>query len=137
MTNNLPINIRNQSASDGLSVLPWDIEAIVSGLREARSQSLRVAAAANRRTPIPSPELLQHGVNRLYASLFPRHAGAVDHSEEGLAYFVGSTLNEALLLLVEQIRREHGFVDPERRLDGKNPRSAEGIVADFASGLPK
>lgn len=136
MTNNSTIDVVGHSALDGPSVLPWDIEAIVAGLREARRRSLRVASAANRRTPIPSPELLQQVIDRLFASLFPRHAGAVDHSEEGLAFFVGSTLNEALLLLVEQIRREHGFVDPSRRSDGKSPRSADGIVADFASELP-
>lgn len=137
VTNNLAIDVRNDSVPDGPSVLPWDIEAVVSGLREARRQSFRVISAANRRTPIPSPELLQQVVNRLYASLFPRHAGALDHSEEGLAFFVGSTLNEALLLLVEQIRREHGFVDPARSVEGKTCRSAEGIVADFANELPE
>ena len=117
-------------------VQPWDIEAIVSGLRDARRNSIRVSSAGNRRAPIPSPELLQQVVARLYASLFPRHAGAIDHSEEGLAFFVGSTLNEALLLLVEQIRREHGFVDPARHSKESALPSAEAIVADFARKLP-
>ncbi len=116
---------------------PWDIEAIVSELRAARRRSERVTLARTRRTPIPSPELLQQVVNRLYASLFPRHAGAVDHSEEGLAFFVGSTLSEALHLLAEQIRREHGFVNEERRPDTTGERSAEKIVAEFSANLPK
>jgi serine O-acetyltransferase len=116
---------------------PWDIEAIVSQLRDARRRSVRVASAGTRRTPIPSPELLQEVVNRLYASLFPRHAGAVDHSEEGLAFFVGSTLNEALTLLVEQVRREHGFVDSTRGVEGLTFRPAEKIVAGFAGELPR
>lgn len=116
---------------------PWDIEAIVSELRAARRRSERVTSARTRRTPIPSPELLQQVVNRLYASLFPRHAGAVDHSEEGLAFFVGSTLSEALHLLAEQIRREHGFVNEERRPDTTGERSAEKIVAEFSANLPK
>jgi serine O-acetyltransferase len=137
VTDNYSIDVEEHSAPSERGVVAWDIEAIVSELRDARRQSFRVVSAANRRTPIPSPELLQQVVTRLFASLFPRHAGAVDHSEEGLAFFVGSTLNEALLLLVEQIRREHGFIDPARRVDETSPRSAEGIVADFARELPR
>jgi serine O-acetyltransferase len=114
----------------------WNIDTIVSDLRDARRRSQRVVVAGNRRAPIPSPELLQRVVTRLYASLFPRHAGAVDHSEEGLAFFVRSALNEALILLVEQIRREHGFVDPVLRAQESRPREAEAIVADFARKLP-
>ncbi len=117
--------------------LAWDIETIVSELREARRRSPRVVSAGNRRAPIPSPELLQQVVSRLYASLFPRHAGAVDHSDEGLAFFVGSTLNEALHLLTEQIRREHGFIDDARSIEHPSARPAEQIAADFARTLPK
>lgn len=134
--NDLTVNIENEISFGDRGTSQWDIETIVSELRNARRRSPRVTTAGNRRAPIPSPELLQQVVTRLYASLFPRHAGAVDHSEEGLAFFVGSTLNEALLLLVEQIRREHGFVDPSRREDDSKPRPAEAIVADFARRLP-
>ncbi|WP_415071963.1 serine O-acetyltransferase EpsC [Hyphomicrobium sp.] len=114
----------------------WNIDAIVSELRDARRRSTRVVSAGNRRAPIPSPELLQQVVSRIYASLFPRHAGAVDHSEEGLTFFVGSTLNEALHLLAEQIRREHGFVDNGRTSGSRPPHAAEKIVELFAQSLP-
>lgn len=130
------VKIEAELPADSSAAQPWDIEGIVADLREARRRSLRVTSAGNRRAPIPSPQLLQQVVDRLYASLFPRHAGAIDHSEEGLAFFVGSTLNEALLLLAEQIRREHGFVDPLRHAQDHSLRSAEGIVAEFAQRLP-
>lgn len=128
--------IESEIDQEERGVQPWDIDAIVAALRDARRRSPRVISAGNRRAPIPSPELLQQVVTRLYASLFPRHAGAVDHSEEGLAFFVGSTLNEALHLLSEQVRREQGFIDPARLGPSLNTRPAEVIVAEFTQKLP-
>ncbi|MET0406887.1 MAG: serine O-acetyltransferase EpsC [Hyphomicrobium sp.] len=137
MPDDFGTGLDNEIEAGDRGLVPWDIEQIVGELRDARRRSARVISAANRRSPIPSPELLQQVVNRLYASLFPRHAGAVDHSEEGLAFFVGSTLSEALHLLVEQVRREHGFVDNARAAKERSPHSAEKIVNDFARELPK
>ncbi|MBA2125402.1 serine acetyltransferase [Hyphomicrobium methylovorum] len=129
-------SIQRSGAAERIEASPWDIEAIVSQLRDARRRSHRVVSAGNRSAPIPSPELLQQVVNRIYASLFPRHAGAVDHSEDGLTYFIGSTLNEALALLAEQIRREHGFVDYARISGTHVHQPAEKIVEIFADRLP-
>jgi serine O-acetyltransferase len=117
-------------------VSPWNIDAIVSELREARGRSKRVVSASNRKAPLPSPEKLQFVINGLYASLFPRHAGAIDHSDEGLAFFIGNTLNQALHVLIEQVRREHAFVD-EARAEHDTPFSPEHIVSEFARGLPQ
>jgi serine O-acetyltransferase len=136
VTRNFPHTLDEDVSPRDQAEHQWDIDTIVNDLREARRRSTRVTSAGRRRTPIPSPELLQQVVNRLYATLFPRHAGAVDHSEEGLAFFVGSTLNEALHLLAEQIRREQGFIDPTRIDGGVSRRPAETIVADFAGRLP-
>jgi serine O-acetyltransferase len=127
-------------ARDGLSLeenelLPWNIDAIVSQLREARGRSKRVLAAGSRRAPLPSPEKLQRVITSIYAALFPRHAGAIDHSDEGLAFFVGNTLNAALHTLIEQVRREHAFID-ETRAEHDTTLSPEEIVAEFARGLP-
>jgi serine O-acetyltransferase len=136
MPDDFAAGLEKESDSDERGLVPWDIETIVEELRDARRRSARVITAGSRRAPIPSPELLQQVVSRLYASLFPRHAGAVDHSEEGLAFFVGSTLSEALHLLVEQVRRERGFIDDARSANGRTPKSAEKIVTDFAHELP-
>ncbi len=114
---------------------PWNIEAIVAELREARGRSKRVVSASNRKAPLPSPTKLKLVVNGIYASLFPRHAGAIDHSDEGLAFFIGNTLNQALHLLIEQVRREHAFID-ETRAEHATQSGPEEIVAEFARGLP-
>ena len=89
----------------GRYVSPWDIDTIVSELKEARGRSKRVVSASNRRAPLPSPEKLLQFVSGIYASLFPRHAGAFDHSDEGLVFYIGNTLNSALHILIEQVRR--------------------------------
>ena len=128
-------------ASNGLSVpeaetSPWNIDAIVSELREARGRSKRVVSAGSRKAPLPSPEKLQQTINGIYASFFPRHAGAADHSDEGLAFFVGNTLNQVLHSLIEQARREHAFID-ETRATHSTSLSPEEIVAEFARGLPQ
>jgi serine O-acetyltransferase len=136
VSNDYVTGLDKEIGSNDRGAQPWDIETIVSELRDARRRSLRVLSAGNRRAPIPSPELLQQVIDRLYASLFPRHAGAVDHSDEGLAFFVGSTLNEALHLLAEQIRREHGFVDKARVGNETAIVPAESIVTEFAKKLP-
>jgi serine O-acetyltransferase len=117
-------------------VVPWNIETIVSELRDARGRSKRVVSASNRKAPLPSPEKLQQFVNGIYASLFPRHAGAFDHSDEGIAFFIGNTLNSALHILLDQARREHAFID-ESRAEHDTPLSPEQIVSDFARGLPR
>ncbi len=57
-----------------------------------------------RRRPLPSREALSTIVTELRAALFPWHFGAPDVSEEGLAYYVGRTLDAALAGLEQQIR---------------------------------
>ncbi len=123
------------SPSDQVT-LPWNIDAIVSELREARGRSKRVIAAGNRKAPLPNPKRLQQVIDGVYASLFPRHAGAIDHSDEGLAFFIGNTLNQALHILIEQVRREHAFID-ESRAEHDTAFSPEQIVSEFARGLPQ
>ena len=117
-------------------VVPWNIDTIVSELREARGRSKRVIQAGNRRAPLPSPEKLQQAIQSIYASLFPRHAGAFDHSDEGIAFFVGNTLNAALHILLDQVRREHAFID-ETRASHESSLSAEEIVTAFSRELPR
>ncbi|WP_045835993.1 serine O-acetyltransferase EpsC [Hyphomicrobium sp. 99] len=114
---------------------PWNIDDIVAELREARGRSKRVVLAGNRRAPLPSPPKLQRVVEGIYAALFPRHAGAIDHSDEGLAVFVSNSLNEALSVLIEQVRREHAFID-ESRAEHDSPLTPDEIVAAFARALP-
>ncbi len=116
--------------------LPWQIEKIVDDLRVARSRSKRVEGSKNRAVPLPSPERLEEAVASITAGLFPRHAGLQNHSEDGIIYFIGYSLNSALQILVEQVRRELAFSD-EASLAGTSHASAESIVSQFSERLPR
>lgn len=116
--------------------LPWTIGAVVAQLTEARARSERVHKAGNRRGPLPSPQALQDAVSRILAAFFPRHAGATDHSDEGIAFFIGSNLNASLHSIANQIRAEHAFVDEAEGDDGAR-LTVDEIVAKFAAELPK
>ena len=72
----------------------------------------------------------------LFGALFPRHAGAIDHSEEALGYFIGSRLNSALHTLSEQVRREHAFLDENHSAHETHLTPVE-IVGDFSRQLPR
>ena len=72
----------------------------------------------------------------LFAALFPRHAGAIDHADEALNYFIGSRLNAALHALNEQVRREHAFLDESHAPHDTALTPAE-IVGDFSRQLPR
>jgi len=114
----------------------WNIEAVVSELREARTRSKRVLTANKRKAPLPSPIRLRQAIDDIYGALFPRHAGALDHSDDALRFFIGDRLNTALHILVEQIHREHAFVDETRAEHGVR-HAPEEIVGAFARQLPQ
>ena len=83
---------------------------------------------------LPSRETLTAIIKDLYAALFPTHFGRHDLNDESIDFFVGATLNDALLLLNEQIRRGLQFApgfdgDLEARL------RAEAIVATRAFAM--
>lgn len=119
-----------------LPTATWDIDSIVSKLAEARSRSRRVLSAGNRRAPLPNPQRLRQAIEHIYGSLFPRHAGALDHSEDALRFFIGDRLNAALHILVEQIHREHAFID-ETRAEPARQNTPGEIVCAFARELPQ
>lgn len=119
-----------------LPTAAWDIDSVVSELEEARSRSKRVLSAGNRRAPLPNPSRLRQAIEHIYGSLFPRHAGALDHSEDALRFFIGDRLNAALHILVEQIHREHAFVD-ETRAGQAAQNTPDEIVGAFARQLPE
>jgi serine O-acetyltransferase len=115
--------------------VPWKIETIVDDLRIARGRSKRVASSAKRTEPLPSPQILQKVVQGLFASMFPRHAGAPDYGIEGLAFFMGDALNAALHQLVEQIECEQHFLPAGSNSESIAP--PDQIVTSFAQQLPR
>jgi serine O-acetyltransferase len=85
---------------------------------------------------LPNPTRLRQALDDIYGALFPRHAGALDHSDDGLRFFIGDRLNAALHILVEQIHREHAFVD-ETRAELGSRDTPEEIVGALARNLPQ
>ncbi|MCC6551447.1 MAG: serine acetyltransferase [Polyangiaceae bacterium] len=110
----------------------WALGAVVAELRAAGP-----ALDARRRElghrALPSREALKAIACDLRAVLFPAHFGPADLTDDGLDYFVGHTLDRALIALQEQARRGLLFAsapppDPARR--------AAEVVRDFAARLP-
>ncbi len=116
--------------------MTWKIETVVDDLRAARKKSRRLQNGEVRKAPLPSARALGGAVDDINAALFPRHAGALDHSASGLAFYSGARLNQALWALVDQIENEHAF-DAETHAALANARSAEEIVSEFATLLPR
>lgn len=111
---------------------------IVSGLRAA-GPSLDGRRHARGRPALPSREALVSIVRELRAVLFPAHFGPSDLTDEGIEYFVGNTLDAALVALREQLRRGLLFAC-EHEGQGSDcsqcDRRAEEVTREFAARLP-
>lgn len=85
----------------------WNLERIVSGLRQARSEwRLRHGKVEMEARELPSREVLQHVFRDLRGALFPMRLGPVDLREESTDYYVGRTVGEVLGALERQILLE-------------------------------
>lgn len=73
---------------------------IVDALCEANRT---LQAGGGTQAALPSPGALGAVMGQLRAALFPWHFGAPDLTEEGLAYYLGRTLDAALQTLEKQI----------------------------------
>jgi serine O-acetyltransferase len=118
------------AASQALS-----LDGLVSELRTARRAVRQVGTQPVRTRDLPSPAAVESIVQRLHSALFPRHRGAHDEIESAVDYFVGYNLNEALLGLGEQIRRELRFSNAHSD-QGEIESTTNRIVGSFAADLP-
>ena len=86
---------------------------------------------------LPSREALGGIVRDLCAVFFPGHFGAPDLSDEGVHYFVGHTLDAALIALEEQVRRGLRFTCDHTEGDcaACQGRAAE-VTAELTDELP-
>ncbi|TKC79222.1 serine acetyltransferase [Trinickia terrae] len=115
----------------------WGLEQIVAELRASREQLHRTRHPRGIRE-LPSRDAICGIVTGLRAALFPTHYGAPDLTDESVDYYVGHTLESALRLLAEQIRRalrflpEHADTPPDE-LKAK----AFAIACEFGAQLPK
>lgn len=115
----------------------WDLDAVVSGLRDARR---RWRLAHQRELEfggreLPSRELLRQIVSGLCAALFPMRLGPADLRQQSEDFFVGHTLDAALSSLLHQVRLELRHAS---RLAGgaEAELDAAALVRDFAAALP-
>ena len=113
----------------------WNLDGIVAGLRLSREVTHNIRHRGQiRRTP--SREVLVSVLDGISAALFPSHYGQSDLAAENIDYFVGHTLNDALLLLTDQVRRSLAFGSLDGEAGIAIERQALAITRDFASSLP-
>jgi len=90
----------------------WALGSVVDALCAANTELLQGCRRKLGQRGLPSREALAEIMANLRAALFPGHFGASDLSDEGLQYYVGHTLDAALVALREQVRRGLLFACP-------------------------
>jgi len=110
---------------------------VVDALCEANAELLLGRRRKLGRQALPSREALAEIITDLRASLFPGHFGASDLSNEGIHYYIGHTLDAALVALREQVRR--GLLFACTHGDGHCAQCegrAEPVIRALAERLP-
>lgn len=119
----------------------WNLDSIVSGLRDARvawrGPRGRLRDDAGLRE-FPSQESLRQIIKNLCGALFPMRLGPIDLREEVEDFYVGHTIGAALDALLHQVGLELQYVnrhDPTLLADSQQ-RAIE-IVRQFGAELPE
>ncbi len=121
--------------STSISNLEWDIDDVVQQLRDIRTDSLSFSARAKRPVKLPSARAITAFMDALCSAMFPNRLGNRQLADESVDYFVGSTLDEALDQVVEQVARELNLTS-EQTVGRLDPRAVE-IVRQFARRIPE
>ncbi len=111
-------------AEDGQVAGSWSLAPVVDALCAANAELVRGRGSRLGAGALPSREVLAGIEVNLRAALFPGHFGAPDLTDEGIKYYVGHTLDTALVALEEQIRRGFLFACPHA-----GPHAAHGPCA--------
>jgi serine O-acetyltransferase len=130
--------IEAEPSGGGRTVEPvprWRLDAIVAELRLSRDVTHNIRPKGRFRRP-PSREAIAAIIEGLAKSLFPAHYGGPDLAVDAIDYFVGASLNHALVRLVEQTRLSLSFASVEEPDEAALALEAQGVVADFAASLP-
>ena len=118
----------------------WQLQSIVSQLRDARdqwrAQNGRAGGEQGGRE-LPSRQAMAQILEALCGALFPMRLGPVDLREESEDFYVGHTLDTTLNALLVQARLELRYVarqrgEPEQPVDAR----AILLIQDFAKALP-
>lgn len=96
------------SSPDGRAPEPapsaWSLAPVVEAICQANADPMPGPSSKRGWRSLPSREAVAGVVSGLRAALFPRHFGASDVSEQGLAFYVGRTLDASLEALQTQVR---------------------------------
>jgi serine O-acetyltransferase len=120
-----------------LEPVAWSLPPVVNAICQANADLVPGRQGKLGRRSLPSREAVAGVASSLRAVLFPRHFGPSDVSEDGLAYYVGRTLDAALDTLERQVRVgllfdcDHGGDDCEAC-----SRRATAVTRELATRLP-
>lgn len=100
-------------------------------------EPLRRLRKTPRDQPLPSRDAVIEGVEMLRGVLFPGYFGTTELTEDSIRFYVGSTLDSALRILMEQVRRGicFDYEHTERCLDCVD--RSEDVIRRFAAALPE
>jgi serine O-acetyltransferase len=108
------------------------LETVVEGLRHSREVTHNIRQNGGVRE-LPSPDILARIIHQLAIVLFPTHYGRPELLDEAeIDGLVRRTLDGALALLTEQVRRDLAFSSQDILEDDR----AGTIVRQFAAQLP-
>ena len=115
-----------------------DLAAIVSGLHAARDEWRTAHHRDARGRELPSPQVIEQMVEQLKGVLFPMRLGPPQLRSDSEDFYVGHTLDAALLALQGQavLELRHAGREaplPEQQLHER----AAAVVRDFAQALPE
>ncbi len=126
-----------EDGNGGIAGSDWNLDPIVAELRAARAGS-QAGGKREKAAPLPSKEAVTRIIDGLFAALFPTHFVLPDLTDEGIDYFVGQTLDEALRSLVNQVRLELQFASRQPDQSSRDQaRDAIRITREFAARLPE
>jgi len=120
-----------------------DLSAIVAELRSVRSR-WRLRQQRNRDwggREFPSQEVIADIVERIRGALFPMRLGPTSLRQEAEDYYVGDTLDRALVSLAEQVKLELAYAaraaQSNHAGDPSHETQANALVREFALTLPR
>ncbi|WP_442755732.1 serine O-acetyltransferase EpsC [Methylocystis sp. JAN1] len=126
----------NQTSLVGPSAGAIDVARIVSELAALRKRSQTSRYGGGRLPDLPSRVAVLELVESLVSVLYPRHFGPYELTPDATDIFIARTLDRALRMLREQIRRELELFASDVERSGVDGR-AEEITHDFARALPE
>jgi len=115
----------------------WGIKSLVKELRDIRVHSLETRDRLDKPPRLPDRKTLAQILDGLSGALFPNRLGRPDLRDEGIDYFVGNTLDNALRDLYQQIHRELHFMAEQKGVAQFSEYDAKMIVQRLAAQLPR